>query len=322
MKQFPLDGHETNIAPSNRIEVIGENLPSVHEMYDGLSTRPDIRVLTEAKPHGLSGERRNVSEKELIDNLMDFCATVKQLPIDDMDLSEQKIAGNIDEFVESLYFLSHEAYAEAINGIADRHTQWLQADDLRRVRFAVSRNTLQSSQNKVASDICKAIADADPELAGRTEVILMEELADGLSPDTKIVLTDDWSVSGNHISKDIASTYQVFERFDIFADLEVNLLIARRDQIETGIRAIDQLADDNPNFKTPEIVCYFETPKVRSIYGTEAVPTGSHSSTDYGFSETLGSMYRIIERHGGGGVVHMPYAAKIVPEYAYNYDEQ
>jgi hypothetical protein len=314
-------GFEINTQTLERIMTLGGDLPTLTEMYDRLSTTPDIRVVKGSAPHRLRGERLDVSEKELIDDLMAFCDEVSQLPTERMSAQEMDLMVSIPGFLDSMRFLSHEAYAEAVDGLARHHVEWLRADEDRRVRFAVQRNRTQSSQGIVGRDIAAAIARTNPPLEGRVDVRLIEDLSGSLDDNTKIVIADDWSVSGNLMAQDLSHVYQVFERDGTSAQVEVNLLLAREDQVPDGIRALDRVGEDRPEYGEPAVVAYHRTPAVKGIYGQEAVPTGSHSAVDYGFSETLGSMYRLLERYGGRDTRGLPYAAAIVPTYAYDYEK-
>lgn len=321
MNHLNTDGHETEIPSHEQIETIGRQLPSLHELADTLSTKPDIRVYTEAT-HILKGSaRKDISEAEMVADLLVFCDRVKQLPVDRMEDAERALVGDVDKFVDSLYLLTHEAYEEAVEGLARRQMEWLAENNTRRIRFLVHRNKTESSQGKVAHDIAKAIAVHDEMLSDRIDVRLTEELADGLTSDTKLVLADDWAVSGNLISNDIANVYKTFDAKGVGAPLEVNFLLAREDQVTDGLRAVQRLEDSFPNHTVPPILAYYTTPSIEGIYKHDkATPTGSHSSVDYGFSQTLERMYVLLDRYEQGGEEpHMPYMAEIIPTYNYNY---
>ena len=304
-----------------RIEVVGERLPALREMMDKLSEMPDIRVATESQPFRPGKERADISEREMVEDLLDFCGQVKNIPRDQLDERDQALVDSVDTFVDSVRLMTHEAYHQAINGLANRQAAWLEGNGARRIRFVVQRNKTASSQGQVAQDMAAAITAAHPELAERVDVCLTERLADGLTPDTKVVLADDWAVSGNLIAQDIAHVHQVSELQGVEPRTEVNLLLARDDQIEQGIKSINDLSDTFSDHTLPDVAAYYTAPAVRSVYGYEAVPTGSHSAVDYGFSETLSSMYRLLERYGNNPEPRLPYAATIIPKYSYKYAE-
>ena len=106
MNHDPKKGYETKTDTAERIRVIGGDLPSISDMYDELSEVRDIRVVETDQPHSQRGERRDVSEKEIIDDLMRFCDTVRALPTDHMDERDRELVASVDDFVMSMHFLS------------------------------------------------------------------------------------------------------------------------------------------------------------------------------------------------------------------------
>lgn len=311
-------GKETYTQSPEKIEVIGHGLPALSEAYERLSDEPDIRVRAEAEPFRKGSGTIDISEKQLIDDLLDFCSQVKQVKADNLDERERALVASVDGFVDSIHFLTHEAYEEAAAGLAERHSQWLREKPERTLKIVVHDNKKNSSQQQVAADIHAKMLEADPSLIERVDVGRISE--DDCNADRKVILADDWSVSGNLMAQDVANVYRATANMEGEPAIEVNLMLAREDQVGEGIRAIDRLEESYPGHQQPEIIAYFSTPAVASVYGHEAIPSGSHSSVDYGFAETLGSMYRILERHGRPLSLRLPYAAVIVPTYAYDYE--
>lgn len=311
--------HEKYTHTPERIEIIGRPLPALADEYEYLSDVTNIRVRTQDEPFRTNRARADVSEKQLIDDLLDFCGRVKEVPVSNLDEKERELVESVDEFVESIHFLTHEDYREAVSGIAGRHAQWLAANPARILKIGVHSNKTKSSQSQIATDLRNAIVGLEADYALRVHVGAISHV--DCTDNTKIVLADDWSVSGNYIAQDIANTYRATSEAPQPPNIEVNLLLAREDQVEEGIRAVDRLKDSYPGYRQPEVVAYFSTPAVKSVYGYQAVPSGSHSSVDYGFSETLSSMYRVLERHERGkGEMRLPYAATIVPKYSHDYE--
>lgn len=324
MNHLQTDGYEKQKDTPEQIEVIGREMPNLEEIYDDLSTEPTIRVFTEAQGLRKGTARRDVSEKEVVDNLLDFCGKFRELSVDGLDERERELHGSVANFIESIHFMTHREYEEAINGLALRHAQWLGDDDTRRLALAVQGNRQHNSQRQVASDIYESIVSADPTVNERVDVSLIGDMANNLTESTKIVIADDWSVSGNLIAQDMAHVCQMLNRTNRKLPVEVNLLVARQDQIDEGVTSLDRVLEfyGQPMPEKPAVVAYFAAPGVESVYGYKAVPSGSHSSVDYGFSETLEVMRQAMDRQARGGAeVYMPYAGAIIPTYAYNYDE-
>lgn len=321
MNHLNTDGHETQKRSHERVEVIGRPLPALHEMAGELSQTPDISVYSNATSIIKGQERKQISEAEMIADLLSFCDDVKALPREKLDDKERALVDDVDVFVDSLHLLTHEAYAEAVEGLASRHVEWLSGDAQRKIRFLVYKHKTHSSQSQIAHDITAAILQQDEKFSDRVDVSITGELAEGLTPDTKLVLADDWAVSGNLIEQDISYMYKMFGEKDVAAPFEVNFLLARQDQVDEGVTSIPRLEESFPEYSPPEsVVAYFTTPPIESIYGHTAMPTGSHSSADYGFSQTLVKMYDVLKKCTPPiSEPRMPYAAEIIPTYSRNY---
>jgi len=320
MNQHFSDAHEKQKKSPEKIELVGREMPTLQSTYEQLSTTPDIKVFSSAEHIRNGDERRVISEREAIDDLLAFGVLAKSVLEGHMHDEDRYILEHINDFIDSIHFLSHEAYQEAIQGLAVEHSKWLKEDDNRRVRFLVQSSRKVRSQWTIANDIASAISS---EVIDRVDVMTLEELSgEPDDSDCKLVLADDWSVSGNLLAEDVSRAYRVFDSIGVESPIEINLLVARQDQIVEGIHTIEKYVNEiKPNHPNPKIVAYFQVPAVKSIYGYEALPSGSHSSVDYGFSETLSRMYSVVERYLPiGQEVHVPYVAKVIPKYGYNYD--
>lgn len=322
MNQHFSDAYENQKKIPEKIELVGREMPTLQSIYEQLSTAPDIKVFSKAEYIYDGDERRVISEKEMIDDLLEFGALAQNVLKGQMHDEDREVLEHIDGFIDSIHFLSHEAYDEAIQGIAVHHAEWLEQDDNRRVQFVVQSSRKVRSQWKIASDIASKVSS---DVADRVSVATLEDVSEGQAydGDVKFVLADDWSVSGNLLAEDASRAYRVFDSIGIDAPVEIDLLVARQDQITEGIhsivRYVNETALDHVN---PDILAYFQAPSVKSVYGYEALPSGSHSSVDYGFSETLSRMYKVLERYiPVDQEVHVPYIAKIIPKYGYNYDD-
>jgi len=315
------DDYEKNTTRPEKIHIIGEDVPYLKDMYDTLSNVSNIKVFSEASSISKGKVRREISEKELVDNLLDFCSQIKSLNNrTDLEEEDREVVDKVDQFLDSVTYLSHEMYNMAIQGLARYHADWLVEKSSRAVRFIVHDIANEKSQGQIAKDIVNAIIEAEPELEGRATVLATNDLSlSHLDEDIKLVVADDWSVSGNLIAQDISYIYRHFRPITSEAKIEVNLLVARQDQVASGIHTIDRLKEDYPEFDSPTLMAYYSAPENEEYYGYKAFTSGSHSSVDYGFSNTLEKMYAVLRRYSGNLEVYMPYAAEIIPKYRYNY---
>jgi len=320
-------GFETQKSTPETITVIGREMPKARDMYDSLSDDEDILVYSNAESSLRRGhETALVSERELFDDLLDFCDRCRNLPTEEGDdaFGYTRAIASIDMFLDSMTYLSKEMYAEAIRGLAARHSEWLSRDPQNRLLFAIPDSRVQKSQGAVAHDVSSELDQSISNQALTTYVsqITAEELLD---KNTKVVLCDDWVVSGNHIANDLSQVLQRAQAVNVspqMVQIEVNLLLARTDQINEGIHTIQRLQEDSPQLMTnePQIVTYFEAPVSKQPFDEQASPTGSHSATDYGFSETLSAMLTVAARQGVA--TRMPYIAEIIPKYSSDYKDK
>ncbi len=319
METKPPKGFETSTHSIDHVTIIGRELPNALDSYDSLSEVRNITVYSAADSLIRKGSATTtVSEKELFDDLLDFCGRCRDLPTEESDRAygyDSAING-IDDFLTSMTYVSKELYAEAVHGLAGRHERWLADNPQKSLLFVIPNSRSLKSQAKVTTDIASSVSSETRE---RVHVVMTGDLSNEMiGPDTKIVLSDDWSVSGNHVANDLGNLFQRLDAQGIDAHkltVEVNLLVARSDQVKKGIGAVDRLKEYFPEYMTkePTLISYFEAPVNHGM----TTPTGSHSSADYGFATNLDSMLTIAQRHGVAD--RMPYIGVIIPEYSYEY---
>lgn len=319
MEDKPSTGFERQKETPERITIIGREMPMARDIYDSLSDEKNILVYSDANSIIRKGNKyKRFSEQELFDDLLDFCTRCRDMPAEDGPdpYGYNRAIRNIDTFLDSMTYLSKEMYTEAVKGLAAHHSEWLSQNPQNRLLFVIPDSRKQKSQNMVTSDTARQI---DQSVSERVTVASNSDLtATMLDSDTKVILCDDWAVSGNHIANDLGSLFQRLDAQGIGAHeltVEVNLLVARSDQVKEGIGAVDRLKEYFPEYmmKEPTMVSYFEAPVT---YGS-TTPTGSHSAADYGFATTLDSMLTIAQRHGVAD--RMPYIGVIIPEYSYDH---
>lgn len=318
MNYDPSTGYEIQKETPELVTVIGREMPKARDLYEFLSDKKDILVYSDATSDIRKGSETAIkSERELFDDLLDFCERCRDLPTDENDSHGYVNAiRNVDTFLDSMTYLSKDMYSEATHGLAARHSAWLSENPDKKLLFAIPDSRKEKSQGLVVKDIATKI---EYDVLDRTDVAYLSEMtADMIDGDTKVVLCDDWSVSGNHIANDLANVLQRAQALNIDPrglEIEINLLLARADQVKDGIHTIPRFREDFPEMisKEPKIVAYFKAPVSKLIFDEQASPTGSHSAADYGFSQTLSRMLMVASRRNAA--TRMPYIATIIQEY-------
>ena len=328
MDPKPKTGYETDTATFEKIHVIGREIPLAKDIYDDLSDEKNITARVAESSLRITGETITLSERELFDDLLAFSDACRGLDINPADdkYGHASVVAGIDEFLDKMVFLSKDMYDEATNGLAEYHSAWIAENPYRRLLFVIPNQRRNKSQAAVTNDVASRVVVDDPE---RVRTVHTDDLTPEMfTRGTKIVLSDDWAIMGNHISNDVGKLLTKLNSLDDMHPedirIEIELLLARRNQVEEGIPVVEQafkFMREIPEFVheyaniNPTIVAYFESPV--SMNGFEMVtpaPTGSHSSADYNFAGRLDSLYQVAREHRVAD--HVPYIATIVPEYS------
>lgn len=292
------------------------------EIYDTLPDDPSVTAVSTDSIHRQNGPTVKVSERQLFDDLLAFCATCQSVSHNyegkKDDYGYASHMQNIETFLDTMVYLSGDMFNEAVEGLAERHTKWLSQDEERKLIFVTPKNRLSKSQAMVTDSISTSIDESCQHQVSQSMTGDIN-VAD-LDAKTKLVLSDDWAISGNHIGNDLGMLLQKLAVLDGVTweqvDIEINLLLARKDQVENGIHKFEDMKTYFPelNSKMPQVVSYFETSIDKPGFSVVASPTGSHSSADYGFSTTLETMYLAAKPYTTT-LNRLPYIATIVPEY-------
>lgn len=244
-------------------------------------------------------DRKIVSERDALRSLDDF-----------LDL-----ASNVDDRAqflrENLSFIGKKELDEATMCIA---TVWKAAitsrPDLKILPITeiASSNAWPWERPIVKSDkyILERILEnfSYEELESYKNNIILDESRIKKADRVKIVLLDDWTLSGKQLSRECE---RVVERFpDKGGSIEIQLIAADCERIKQGLRIFNSHEQEVP------VRAYWMSCDADGDLGGNI--TGAHSSSDYGFSTHIERMAMKLERSGRGRI-DIPELANLVPPY-------
>ena len=322
--------HETNnnleqYRPERQIDVIGGELEPLSEKahqpgaLDGTIHAYD----RDSYVSTYGSEVVELSEADAVHDYYDFLSQAHEIAATDTTPEGEEVRRLAQSYAEDLRFLSTKDFESACTGLARSQAEFLQENPQRSVLFFVHPNNLEKSQGFVAGRIQQ---EMDKDFAGRSEVVSprdfggLARILEGKDPaDVKLVLADDWTVSGNHLRNDTARLVQRLRHEGLSEEwvkrIEINLLVARKDQIDDGFKQVSETEETLEMEEPIPVKAYFETPSINGVFSDDPVPTGSHSSVDYGFEMVMGRLQQYISQHDRMKHIRLPYLASIKRSY-------
>ena len=202
---------------------------------------------------------------------------------------------------ENLTFIGAQEYHEATEGIARYWKYLLEAYPHQQIFVPVGMiaraetagagfaiNTVKSDDYLFDSIMGHLSDDEVQRYAGR--LITREDDITAASPeDLKVVLLDDWTVSGRQLIDAAAYFMESYPEFT--SSIEVQLVTATEERIKTGL--VDELFDkdgDSDRMSLPVRAYYLAHASSMIDTASGARVTGAHASVDYDFQNDLTSM--------------------------------
>jgi hypothetical protein len=231
--------------------------------------------------------------------------------------------------LKNITFIGDKERSEAINGIAAYWKSYLRENPNREICALAEI----SDANKIKSDkflldgiLSQFSEDEMKELGDR--IVLDFDKISSEPEDVKVVLLDDWIISGNQMTSAYRRTKRSSE-FKKFADsIEVQLITSTKHRIQEGliINGYGAIPDD-----VVPIRSYFmshDAEKSTAYDSHRAYETGSHSSVDYDFEVSfidpmLEELRKISSETGDTSLpkfmpsltaIIRPYRGRVLPE--------
>lgn len=252
------------------------------------------------------------------EGLVELEAFLKQAAADGLMLQNRDLSAAAKTIAEDLTFIGEREFAEATTGVKDLWKSYLEANPENVLHIVAG---VSAGSNKRKSDmytverILSTFSDEElSEYTGRIHLGLDDVHS---APDhTKIILVDDWTMSGSQL-RDAADTIFTNPRFDDYRDgIEVNLLACSQAKLERGL---DHIYTTRGEFTVP-IKAYYQAHDFSTLSSEfargESPISGVHSSGDFGFEQLISDMVAVERAEGKDSV--MPPLTNIVREYRYS----
>lgn len=260
------------------------------------------------------------SEQKAVTGLLGFLEQAKTLGTH----GGTDLGARAQDMQKRLTFIGEREWHEATEGIASYWKDWLRQDPGRQLCVltgATEHSTQEQSAQEVKSNRFlldsilgyfsdRELAEFAPRLTTDTESLLSTSPAQ-----TKIVLLDDWMISGNQL----ASSYRWVARHipsRYHAAIEIQVVTSPKDRIERG----KSLTVDGRRVKVP-LRSYFLShqagmPTSYAVEGHTAYETGAHATVDFDFDADIDRMRRKLQEETHEPIA-MPLTTNIRRDYKF-----
>ena len=159
-------------------------------------------------------------------------------------------------------------------------------------------------------NILSHFSDEDLNKYGDRVIVSYDDLVDTDAKDLKVVLLDDWTISGSQLNQ--AKTSFVNKYPHLAGSVEIQLIAASERRIKHGLEGYD--SSGKKTF-TP-VRAYYTAHYSEYGYSSESHITGFHSSVDYDFEDSIHGM--VYDMRSRGHEVTMVAPTNIVRPYRYD----
>jgi hypothetical protein len=258
---------------------------------------PDKRFkkLLKDGSHGITTEQKGLLE------LDGFLELFGQYYLDrghKADAKEERLAATAESIRDGLTFIGEREYEEAVAGLGQSWKEYLDGDRDRMICVLAEVGSLdryygqQKSDVRVRDQVLSTFTDEELEAYSGRIVGDLSHITTSHPDDVKVVIIDDWSISGDQI-RDVFAMLNQDRRFKSYADagsVEINMLVASNDTLIDGInmRAFDDKS------RLP-VRAYFQARPIkepgdryRAHYG------GIYSAPNYGYRHQIEGMVKLV----------------------------
>lgn len=217
---------------------------------------------------------------------------------------------------EDLTFIGWKEYTEATHGIAKMWKNYLDEDPANMLCVLTEVSESEKYPGKRKSDdhlrdsILRTFSDEELEKYSGRLVNDLEDIQDNSVEKTRIVLVDDWVISGQQARR-VYEKLKYDPYFEPFAEqLEVNVIVASEDRINHGLKE----DSNDPSSAAIKLKSYFKSHHVEnSKTENKGYVTGLHSTVNYDFEDIIRDI--VYEDAPEGSNPRMPALSSIIKAY-------
>lgn len=254
------------------------------------------------------------TEHEGLNQLQGFLAEYTQ--------DAERLGGNpflveqAQEMLENLTFIGDIEYKEAVRGIGQLWKDYLNSDPKHKIcaiagiSGSLKYPGIRKSDNYTRDRILQTFTDEELEKYSGRIVPNIDALRGSPPEDVRVILVDDWAISGNQTRR----LYNELMEDPFFTDykksIEVNLIASSKNHIEEGLQ-VDPGGMEAGFLKLRSY--YVSHYGDSSTSENEGYVTGLHSTVNFDFEEIVEAIAIDRLKHGNPSV--LPALASIVPRY-------
>jgi hypothetical protein len=321
---LPLSADDASVAERFEAQHFVEDVPLMSELADDPSRVNLIshRVHTSAtRSADISGMDMSVypvekiTEHDALVRTRQFLETTSHMSgtTADMDAGVVQVAAeNADIMLHESQFIGEKDLDKAAGGIAALWKSYLHDDP--QLKICVPSDTVGTGEEITKSSdylygrVMAHFDDAERQAVSDRITTNLDDLGRKANPDhTKVILLDDWSISGTQLSSGFNKVKFHGNRYrpDLESATEINLVAASEQQIE------------DPQLQTQAevpVFAYYRAGSTIDKEGRKPFITGAHSSVDFGFADELEKMAAVASQLTNTAV-DLPPLANIVRPY-------
>lgn len=217
-------------------------------------------------------------------------------------MSPDEMIAEAHSMLENLSYIGSSEYAEAAKGLGEFWKAYLDEDSGRKIciiaevgnleRYKVRRQ--RKSDDYLRDSILSTFTDEELERYSGRIVSDIKDLH-GIPPEqVKVVLLDDWVVSGTQMRDLYAKLYKDdwFRHYADAGSVELNVIAASEDRLKNGLR-LEAFDDRRGKLRVRSYYLTHDAGDV-AVSEHEAHLTGLHSSVNYDFRNDLAIMAEIM----------------------------
>ncbi len=260
---------------------------------------------------GENDQTIDISEREGLLNLRSFLERVAS--------NEELSDGNrvtARDMLENLVFIGQVEMETATNGIAQYFVRYLDEDSNRQICILseISDDELTKSDTFIADSILGTLSSEDKhKYQGR--IITTTAQLNQPAENTKIVLVDDWMLSGDQIETELREVVQQIDA-QYAPSFEIVLVASSENQLTNGLAYYndpwERYDEDSEVAMIVPIKTYYRIPTANT---RSHMVTGAHAATDICFETRIGEMVTELRAKTGDDSITMPYLTNIARPY-------
>lgn len=255
------------------------------------------RPVRDKRGYIIKEERVSMTEHQMLVGLNKFLDSVGKYSESAHPDFRTSIAQRAKSIQENLTFIGRKEYKEAVRGIATYWKALLDRNPDQQIlvlageiakRYESSGNNRVKSDEYLLDNILAQFSDEDAEKYRGRLITDIQDITATDADNLRIVLLDDWTISGAQMGTVAQSLMEELPRFK--KSIEVQLVTANRERVTRGLEITDTSSrfEEYGKIKIPVRTYYQAYESTFGTYGAHI--SGFHSSVDYDFENTISAI--------------------------------